>query len=380
MKNRSEILLQNQVHQLNKGQCIVYDGTIDGEPCYCMVDYKNTEKIIFDKSDSVLDGIKRIKRYSRENISKVVTDDGISTFRGYVFRIYFGSDIWQEVHRTYLKDNHLMPDGVLDWRRHNIGYYSKKDFDLSVLQRPNEPDEKYIALTYDGVTEIFDNINKVHNYLTGGGLSLSVRDGRLKTGKGNLAREVYEQIHGDFAEGYDCAHIHSGYRWLNSVYNLMPMKGSTNDSMSDLASQIGGGVKMNAIVFDAPCGSHKILVEYRLMNLRPVYLVCDTPELYLDLQKQIMGKTKLTQNLKLFWNGEKVNTPKEEYSQTKKKENHLGDKVCHLWEWCDARDRILSVYTNAPESFIPWTGVFNDLFEIMISRMWIKAASEQLAK
>lgn len=382
MKIESGIVLQNQVHQLNKGHYIFYDGTIDGEPCFCMADNKNAEKIIMDKSDVVLEKIKRIKgihcRSGQDNEYSVVIDGREITLRRYLSKIYIGNDTERNVQHTYIKDNHLANDGVWDLRSRNIGYYFKKDFNITILQRPKEPDEKYIALTYGGVTEVFYYTDKVYNWLTGGGLYLSIGDatksspGRLKTKGVPLSRVVYELLNEDVAAGYECAHIHSGFRWINSLYNLMPMQKETNNSMTDLASRIGGGVKMNAIVCDYPHGSHKILVECFVMKLPPIYLVCDTPELYLDLQKQIMGKTKLTQNLKLFWNGEKVNTPKTEYEMTKKKHNHFEDKVKHLWSWCDARDRILSAYTNTPDYFIPWTGDINDVFRALIRRGWIK--------
>lgn len=382
METIPEILLTNQIYQLNKGRYIFYDGTLNGEPCYCMADYNNAEKIIFDKSTFVLEEIKKIRRIIcrslRDADYSVVSDGGEITFRSYLSRIYIGDDAWRNVQYTYIKDNRLANDGVLDWRSRNFDYYFKKDFNIMILQRPKEPDERYIALTYDGVTEIFCYTDKVYNWLVGGGLNLSVADrtktnpGRLKTGSTLLSRAVYELFDGDIASGYECAHVHSGYRWLNSLYNLMPMQRITNQSMSDFASQIGGGVKMNAIAWNYPYGNRKILVELKLMILPPVYLFCDTPEQYADLQKQIMGKTKLTEKLKLFWKGMEVNTPKTEYEMTKKKHNHFEDKVKHLWDWCDTRDRILSMYTNAPDYFIPWTGDINDVFRAMIRRGWIK--------
>lgn len=155
------------------------------------------------------------------------------------------------------------------------------------------------------------------------------------------------------------------------------MQKVTNQSMSDLASQIGGGAKMNAIAWNYPYGNYKILVELRLMILPPVYLICDTPEQYADLQKQIMGRTKLTEKLKFFWKGIEVNTPMAEYAMTKKKHNHYEDKAKYLWSWCDARDRILSVYTNVPESFIPWTGDFNDVVRFLISRLRIRMVGHE---
>lgn len=382
METIPEILLNNQIHQLSKGRYIFYDGTIDGEPCYCMVDYKTAKKVIIDKSDAALERIKRIRgircRSGRNTKYGVVADGREITFRGYLSGLYIGDESWQNVQYTQIKKNCLTTDGVLDWRSPKIECCYKKEFNISILKRPKEPDEKYISLTYGGVTEIFYYTDKVYNWLTGGGLYLSIggrtksNPGRLKTKGTPLSKAVYESLNGDIASGYECAHIHSGYRWLNSLYNLMPMQGSTNDSMSDLASQIGGVVKMNAIAWNYPYGNYKILVELRLMILPPVYLICDTPEQYADLQKQIMGRTKLTEKLKLFWKGMEVNTPMAEYAKTKKKHNHFEDKEKHLWSWCDARDRILSVYTNAPDDFIPWTGDINDVFGAMIRRGWIK--------
>lgn len=354
----------NVVFQFANKRFVIFEMMIDGAACYCIQNLKTGKRVIFDHDDTVLDGVKDLN-IVRNNWS--IHDDGhYRRLQAYLNMLYHGKEVAERCHYTTLADTSLEKYGITDLRKANLiprERYPETSIDIWV--RPNDPNEKYIAVTCRGFTEAFAYSDPIYNKLHRKLKQITTQYGRemkrlkfRKTGLEpgiNLSKFVLQECIGNLKPNYVCGHIHSGYRWINCPENLMEMLGSTNDRMSDFASQIGGGVQMRSIVYRTGT-VQKILVEIEIVGCGAIYFVCDTPEQYTTLQKEIMGKLYHTKHTKLFVNDKRIETPKELYRRTKEKYNHTENKMEELWKWCEWRDRINAKYTASPDDFLPYTG------------------------
>lgn len=360
----NQLILGKIVRRPKNGSYRLFEATINGEPCYCMTTPSQSEKIIFDHTKSVLTAMKRVKAYYGKS-KKVRIGFKEKHLGSVLFRIYNGNDIWKSTHYSMLKDRSMESEGILDYRSSNMESAEKKPPEISIIHRPGEPLERYIVVTYMGVTEIFDYSERVYNYLLDKKIQIVLGKGsnttppRLKSRKNKfasssfLSNTIFKLYMGGLGSSEHCSHVHSGYRWNNCLENLMVMDGSTNDSMSDLASRIGGHIQMYSIVYRNSEGE-RILVELSWIGVGRFYFVCRTPETYLNFQKIITGVAALTAHTNLYLNEEQIDTPRQAYEQTAEKFNHTEDMISEFWKWCDARDRLNAYYCKYPKKFLEW--------------------------
>ena len=59
----NQLVLGKIVRRPKNGSYRLFEATINGEPCYCMTTPSQSEKIIFDRTESVLSTMKRVKSY-----------------------------------------------------------------------------------------------------------------------------------------------------------------------------------------------------------------------------------------------------------------------------------------------------------------------------
>lgn len=358
----SKIEYGDIIYKFTNKNFIIMEILVDNCPCYCIYNLKTGKKAIFDHEDRILDGVKNLGRIN-DDWSVMYNERRDRSLQAYLFFLYHGIVVSEFCHYTKLKDKNMKKIGITDLRKENIvptNIYTPNT--ICVWPRPNNPEEKYIAVTSKGITEIFnysDSILKLFqeriNLVTPetDKKYKRLRFRKTKTNKSiALSRFILQKYEGNIPDTSHCGHIHSGYRWINCPENIMEMNGKTNDLMSDFASRIVNGYNMNAVVY-RDGRIEKILVEFGVHGIHG-YVVCNTPELYLSFQNFILGRLPITKRLKLFFNQVRVDTPAQAFARHGIKNNHLDNKEKELWGWCASRDRILATYMQYPERFIEW--------------------------
>lgn len=358
----SNIKYGKMVYQFNHKEFIIVEVVINGKACYCIHNLKTNKKVIFDRNDEVLAGVKNLKRIY-DNWTIVYAGRRDRSLQAYLFYLYHGVAVSDYCHYTRLKDKSMMSMGVIDLRKDNIiptkNYAPNR---IKVWKRPGNPEEKYLAITSRGVTEVFnysdsimqifkDRINLIVPEQDKKYKRLKFRKTRAEKSV-NLSRFILQKYVGNIPNTSHCGHTHSGYRWINCPENIMEMVKQTNDAMTDLASRIGGGYDMNAVVY-RDGHVEKILIDFNALGIHG-YVVCNTPELYLSFQNCIFGKMKLTEQVKIFADREQIDTPAQAFERNRIKNNHLENQKAALWEWCKHRDILLWKYHNNPEEFFEW--------------------------
>lgn len=352
------------IHQFSNKKYAIMEMWVDDCPCYCIHNLNTAENAIFDHTDHILDGVKNLERIN-DDWSVVYGGRRDRSLQAYLFFLYHGVVVSDVCHYTKLKDKSMKRIGITDLRKENIVPTNNVPRAVCVWTRPGDSEEKYIAVTIRGITEVF-NYSDSFLKLFQEKLNLIAPESdkkykRLKFRKTKnnseiaLSKFILQKYVGNLPDASHCGHIHSGYRWINCPENIMEMNGKTNDLMGDIASQIAGGYDMKAVVY-RDGHVEKTLVDFSVYGVHN-YVICNTPELYLSFQKFIYGRLPITKRLILFFNQIQINTPAQAFAKCGIKNNHLENKQKELWGWCASRDKLLAIYQEHPEQFFDWEQV-----------------------
>lgn len=415
-----------------KGAIQIYDTWYDGEHCYCIEHIPTGHKEIVDYNADVINAIiRKVKRTKSLTVDKKRNGymlkfnkrgrEGNISLRNYVFSKYYNMplDILKRA-KIVLFDNNAYEHNILDLRSSNLydagGYRCEG---IEIIRRPNIHDEKYIVVTTkDENVSIQEYSKDLFDILTTGNMC-----GRIQTNKRNgrhcitihyankkegyaicnLARFVlmyykyfgkYKRQKGSkirfvhafptlsvlFGENNDCGHINSR-QWNNSRNNVAIMDKKVNQEMRDYATQF---IREYSIF---PITIHEendiVLVEMEAFGKRHYYR-CNNMEEYADLQRVMIGKSKLTENLRISkickdeQKAYEIDTPSQAYKKKGAKDKIITkeDILEEFWKWCNKRDELLDIYKNHPEIFKDWSccakgtdvnTLFNNLLPAMLA-------------
>jgi len=387
---------------------IIYEAVYQGLPCYCIQHTPTGHIEIIDHDRAILNAIiikiKRCGALVCEKKTKQLflkfhgTEREYSiSLRLYVFAKYERMEL-KEIRgkKIVIHDSTLTENNISDLRKCNL--YAAGDFrpikpnsTVEIIYDPENAENQCIAVKVrvrNGyLTEIYPYSGELYEILSSskwgclqygqdsGRLTISVHFQNTKDGYKlvNLSRFVllynthfhkYSKRNGaikrfirDFSklcdgEHREAAHINAA-KWNGGYGNLLWMEESENKSMSNLITHFSGDYE----IFAAADKDSRILVDF-LSHGQHHYYICDTPELYLDLQLVLMGKCNLTKNLCINQIAESgtmhIPTPIEVYKDEKKGQDHKVDVLTDYWEWSKHRDILLDHYKRNPDAFKEW--------------------------
>ena len=388
---------------------IIYEAVYQGLQCYCIQHTLTGHIEIIDHDRAILNAIiTKIKRCGALVCEKKTKHPFLKfhgtereysiSLRLYVFAKYERMEL-KEIRgkKIVMHDSTLTENNISDLRKCNL--YAAGDFrpikpnsTVEIIYDPENAENQCIAVKVrvrDGyVTEIYSYSEELYKILSSskwgclqygqdsGRLTISVHFQNTKDGYKlvNLSRFVllydthfhkYRKRNGaikqfirDFSKLSDSEHRQAAHinaiKWNGGYGNLLWMDESTNQTMSNLITHVSGDYEIFAVTDE----NGIILVDF-LSHGQKSYFRCNSPELYLDLQLVLMGKSNLTKNLsinKLTASGAiSIPPPKKTYHETgKATSDSKTDIVAAYWEWSKHRGNIFDHYKRNPGSFKEW--------------------------
>lgn len=408
--NKDVPILGAVVYTSQKGTNEIYESFYNGESCYCILHKSTGYKALFTHDEVILKSIKnKIDRCGALACNTKKNGYGAFTFHPkkkeskialseYLFAKYNGVSL-QKIHGHKIRrlNESLQEQRIADLRKCNLydagGHNSiTKKLDVKVIANPENESQKCLAviLTETGmVLEIYNYSRELHHILTHSNLcSLSINHstGRVSAcihyGRGkdgyritNLSRLVlafyteyqrYQRRRGGIKQfirdyqsiteanhmGQDASHVNTR-KWNGDQSNLIWMNSKSNVSMTDIA----GNFYMDYEFFPVAYENGIILAEFQTHDVKHFYKY-KSPEDYLDFQKVLMGKCKLTAELHanhFTKDGmEVIQTPRDTHKNLGSPKRQCDDALSQYWAWCKRRDRIVSMYESSMEMFKEW--------------------------
>ena len=393
------------------GTNIIYDGTYNGKPCYCIVHTGTGHMEIIDRDENilkqVLSKISRCKAVVCDKkrtgyilkFHKTKRERSIS-LRLYVYAKYHGLALDKvRHHKIMLVDDSLCGENISDLRKENLydagGFRPVKNNNaLEIIERPEHTGERYIIVkTYSpkmDKIEAYEYDEPLYRILASsryctvahnkgtGRQSVVVHYGRTKSNyiimnlsrfvalyrtyfdryrnrPGAISRFIKDipllnEKHGEFDAGHIDANL-----WNGTSLNLIWMRKDTNNKMNDLIRSFVGEYDAFAACNDAG----EILVEFSNGG-EPFRFRCPSAEHYLDLQKVFAGRCRLTDKVKIHHvtdtHVDAIPTPKDSLKyHGKRKDPTFESVISKLWQYLDRRDSMLTAYRDNSGAFSPWS-------------------------
>ena len=375
---------------------IIYETVYDNELCFCIEHVKSEHKEIVNYDEALLKSIidkmeitgalvcdrkrheRRLLKFTEKNGQNSVS------LRKYVYAYYHNIPVDKlDYKRIDLVDSSCYSDNLMDLREKNL-FVPRESGEkwVEIINRPNNPREKYILTYRNGHINIQDYSEKLYSMLVDRSICIPAPNKRsrqrvqihYKHGrKGymlmNLSRFVYMyyQEYGyegfihripeavrNMGTGNDCAHVNAD-NWNNCVCNLMAMEQSINMQMRDYIKAFSG--RYSAFPIMVREDDREIVILEIRSGSRIFYYKCCNPEDYLDLQKVLLGKVAVTAHAmtSIVNNKEQfschVPTPRESIVNV---DGASEDVIKQFWKWCDNRDRLLNLYRTVPTLFTTW--------------------------
>ncbi len=385
------------LYESSKGVTRVDEVLYYGESCYCIQHKPTHTVLLFDYDDRLCERIvNKIMRTKGGIMVRRKENDGYKfQFNGkgrersvsiplYLYTYYENIQLSRKMRRSVIStfNSSKEAEGIYDFRSYNLYKAASQIDGVKIIERPNHPDEKYILTVFDGRAAIQDFSIELYELFTNERLYLwndkenkrikvNVRYGyehkeatsfhlskivlmfykyfnryRHKTGAVTRFIKDIPKINKELE---NCAHIDAN-SWNNATTNIMDMSGRTNRSMHDYIKGFLGEYTANPIIL--PKEGNIILVELQHCGAL-YYFRCNTAEDYCDFQKQFLGKTPVLENTTARTNGGDILTPKQARDRNIR-EGSKAFEIWDFWKYCDVRDRLYSLYNEAPGMFILW--------------------------
>lgn len=406
------IIYGAKVYETARGTNAIYEAEYMGEPCYAIIHKQSDFVTLFDGDKRIFNslmcrfrfGYCLSKEYDCARLPRfrLVKHDKKATkidLRKYLYARYKKMPLSKVSGIVYVKEDNRERDNVLDLRRCNIyvpgeSIEHREDISLSIVARPDKPDEQYIFICFGGdgkrtveivtyTPELLEMLScpafcKIEKNRNDGRAGVIVHYAPGGYVHDNLARFVliYKLYFSSYINkrggvkkfikdynilramhnGEDAAHINA-CKWNNCFENLCFMDRKVNQSMRDFVKWFSEPYA----VYTAENSNSEILIEFSsiglLKNREPSisYYRCATPEDFADWQKVFLGKT-LTGKLQVatFATKDGVQQELTPCGMIKAGEVDKGtvkNNEPDFWVWAEHRDKLLSMDDSA---FFPY--------------------------